>query len=79
MKIETKYSIKDVLYFMYSNRIQSGRPNKINIVLQECTNSVTRKRDYTTYIEYIFNSNTMRRESEVFATKEELIESLYRS
>lgn len=70
MKVETKYSTNQKVYFMHKNRIKSSEIAVININIVANTN--------TTEIKYkVFNlHNFFLLEKEVFSSKEELLNYL---
>ena len=70
MKIETRFSIGDEVYFMCDNKICIGNIDEIKV-------SINSNNDQST--SYIVNSNCMRvhKTSEnLFSSKEELLKSL---
>jgi len=70
MKVETKYSTNQKVYFMHENRIKSSEIAVININIVANTN--------TTEIKYkVFNlHNFFLLEKEIFSSKEELLNYL---
>ena len=70
MKVETKYSTNQKVYFIHENRIKSGEIAVIDIHLVAYDNSIS-----ITY--KIFNYQNGRfKECEIFSTKEELLDYL---
>ena len=73
MKIETKFSIGDVIYYIRDNKVHKDTVNKIEIVIEKKgvgkigINALYSVGAYGEYRRY---------EKEIFANKEELLESL---
>jgi hypothetical protein len=70
MKVETKYSINQKVYFLHENRIKSGEIAVIEIHLVAYDNSIS-----ITYKIFNYQNNTFN-ESEIFSSKEELLNYL---
>lgn len=70
MKVETKYSTNQKVYFMHENRIKSGEIAVIDIHLVAYDNSIS-----ITYKIFNYKNNTFN-ESEIFSSKEELLNYL---
>nr|DAM44072.1 MAG TPA: hypothetical protein [Caudoviricetes sp.] len=70
MKVETKYSTNQKVYFMHENRIKSGEIAVIDIHLVAYDNSTS-----ITYKIFNYQNNTFN-ESEIFSSKEELLNYL---
>lgn len=73
MKIETKYNINDIVYFLYDNKIQSGAITRINIsVLHDAHSEEYDARSIVPGRGEFINLKT----DMLFKTKEDLIASL---
>ena len=70
MKVETKFSTNQKVYFMHENRIKSDEIAVINIHLVANDNSIS-----ITYKIFNYQNNTFN-ESEIFSSKEELLNYL---
>jgi len=70
MKVETKFSTNQKVYFMHENRIKSGEIAVIDIHLVAYDNSIT-----ITYKIFNYQNNAFN-ESEIFSNKEELLDYL---
>ena len=70
MKVETKYSTNQKVYFIHENRIKSGEIAVIDIHLVAYDNSIS-----ITYKIFNYKNNTFN-ESEIFSSKEELLNYL---
>lgn len=70
MKVETKFSTNQKVYFIHENRIKSGEIAVIDIHLVAYDNSIT-----ITYKIFNYQNNTFN-ESEIFSNKEELLDYL---
>ena len=70
MKVVTKYSTNQKVYFMHENRIKSGEIAVIDIHLVAYDNSIS-----ITYKIFNHQNNTFN-ESEIFSSKEELLNYL---
>lgn len=70
MKVETKYNANQTVFFMYENKIKSGEIAVIDIHLVANDNSIS-----ITYKIYNYQNNTFN-ESEIFSSKEELLDYL---
>ena len=70
MKVETKYSTNQKVYFIHENRIKSGEIAVIDIHLVAYDNSIR-----ITYKIFNYQNNTFN-ESEIFSSKEELLNYL---
>ena len=70
MKVETKFSTNQKVYFMHENRIKSGEIAVIDIHLVTNDNSIS-----ITYKIFNYQNNTFN-ESEIFSSKEELLDYL---
>ena len=68
MKVETKFSTNQKVYFMHENRIKSGEIAVIDIHLVAYDNSIT-----ITYKIFNYQNNAFN-ESEIFSNKEELLD-----
>nr|DAI57527.1 MAG TPA: hypothetical protein [Caudoviricetes sp.] len=70
MKVETKFSTNQKVYFMHENRIKSGEIAVIDIHLVAYDNSIN-----ITYKIFNYQNNAFN-ESELFSNKEELLDYL---
>ena len=70
MKVETKFSTNQKVYFMHENRIKSGEIAVIDIHLVAYDNSIS-----ITYKIFNYQNNAFN-ESEIFSSKEELLDYL---
>ena len=70
MKVETKFSTNQKVYFMHENRIKSGEIAVIDIHLVAYDNSIN-----ITYKIFNYQNNAFN-ESEIFSSKEELLDYL---
>ena len=70
MKVETKFSTNQKVYFMHENRIKSGEIAVIDIHLVANDNSIS-----ITYKIFNYQNNAFN-ESEIFSSKEELLDYL---
>ena len=70
MKVETKFSTNQKVYFMHENRIKSGEIAVIDIHLVAYDNNIT-----ITYKIFNYQNNAFN-ESEIFSNKEELLDYL---
>lgn len=73
MEIKTKYNIGDEVFFMYDNEITTGKIKMVQTVTDLCYNGVC------TQVEYYIPCGSYTgffKESFVFKTKQELINSL---
>ena len=70
MKVETKFSTNQKVYFMHENRIKSGEIAVIDIHLVAYDNSIN-----ITYKIFNYQNNAFN-ESEIFSNKEELLDYL---
>ena len=70
MRVETKFSTKQTVFFMHENRIKSGEIAIIDINIVANTNEVK-----TTYGIFNFH-NEIFEESNLFESKKELLEHL---
>lgn len=70
MKVETKFSTNQKVYFMHENRIKSGEIAVIDIHILTYDNSIS-----ITYKIFNYQNNAFN-ESEIFSNKEELLDYL---
>lgn len=77
MKIETKYDLKETVYFMYENKINKGYVQKIiyETDISVFNNQVTKILTYLVAVEQTV-LNFRFSEYQLFKSKEELINSL---
>lgn len=71
MKIETKFNVKDAVYFVYKDGVRSGKIKEIHIIASGNSSDVE--------IEYIIKMTGLdipRKEDKIFDSKESLIKSL---
>lgn len=56
MRIETKYSLKDMVYFFYNNQIKKGKITCITLDIKQ----------FNTFIKYIVKPNDEQREYQLY-------------
>lgn len=74
IKIDTKYNIGDLVYFMNRDKVDKGLVIAANIKVEVTDNK--RSQSNTTIIYIIEGYKAARFEKELFSSKEELISSL---
>lgn len=74
MTIETKYDVRDIVWFMYNNKIESSPVRKIDITRKIYLWSTVTYVKYKLALSYVANIDF--EEDELFPTKEELLKSL---
>ena len=67
MKIETKYSINDEVYFIYDDQFFKGRVKEVCVVIQE---------DIKNELYEMYNWKVKFNKHELFSTLEELMDNL---
>ena len=74
MEIKTKFNVFEKVYYMHDNVVKSGEITKINIT---CSSNTTPLIQYELEGSIFYDDKyRIRNEDEVFATKEELLNSL---
>ena len=74
MDAKTKFNVGDRVYIMYYNRIAPFKVHSIHIKISDGDIS-----PIVTYVLYYIDEETTREEKEVFATKDEIIDFLYKN
>lgn len=70
MKLENKYNIDDVIWFVADNKIQSAEITQIDIDINICKREITQNVKYRTYL---VSSRGMLSEDEIYSSKRKLV------
>ena len=72
MDIKIKYDLGQSVFYMNDNRVQNNSVHRILLEIDyDCNSNIRVKKGY-----YVSDNAPMKRETELFLTKEELLKSL---